>query len=302
MSSTTEQLDLYIDFLTRERRLSTHTVSAYRRDLDQLYRFIRESEIDRWCDLNVKQARLYPARLNRNGLASRSVQRMLSAARSFYRFLVTENLATSNPFEAVSAPKSARRLPVTLSVDEISGLFDDHNGSAESLRDRAMLELFYSSGLRLSELAALDQHGVDLVSGAVRVTGKGNRQRVVPVGSKAVDAVRHWLEQRQSLAAEGEVALFVNQRGSRLSTRGIQYRIQKWAQQHGLGRHLHPHMLRHSFASHVLESSGDLRSVQEMLGHADISTTQIYTHLDFQHLAKVYDSAHPRAMKKPDKN
>ena len=298
MSDTTRQLDQFIDFLARERRLSDHTIAAYRRDLDRLYRFASDAEVSQWHQLNVKHARQYPAQLNRNGLAGSSIQRMLSAARSFFRFLVTENLAKSNPFEAVSAPKSAKKLPVTLSVDEVSSMLADHDGTPASLRDHAILELFYSSGLRLSELSGLNQNGVDLVQGEVRVTGKGNKQRLIPVGEKAVEAIRRWLKIRDEMASSKEVALFVNLKGSRLSNRGIQYRVELWAKAHGLGRKLHPHMLRHSFASHVLESSGDLRSVQEMLGHADISTTQIYTHLDFQHLAKVYDGAHPRANKK----
>jgi integrase/recombinase XerC len=207
-------------------------------------------------------------------------------------------LVDGNPFETVSAPRLARKLPATLGVDEVGALIDNGGDSADALRDRAMLELLYSSGLRLSELAALDCDTVDLDQGEVRVTGKGNKERIVPVGSRARKALVAWQRVRNEMADPGETALFVNQRGGRMGNRGIQYRLDRWARTHGLGRTLHPHMLRHSFASHVLQSSGDLRAVQEMLGHADIGTTQIYTHLDFQHLAKVYDDAHPRARKR----
>jgi integrase/recombinase XerC len=299
LTRTTALLDHYIDYLAKERRLSVHTLDAYRRDLDKLYRYLIECDYDQWHKLSIKHARRYPAQLNKSGLAGSSIQRMLSASRSFYRFLISEGEAQSNPFAAVSAPKHSKKLPATLSVDEISGLLENHDGSPDALRDRAILELLYSSGLRLSELARLDLDGVDLLQAEVRVVGKGNKERIVPVGSKALSALRQWLEHRPRIADNDERAMFVNQQGKRLSNRGIQYRIECWAKKNGLGRHLHPHMLRHSFASHVLESSGDLRSVQEMLGHADISTTQIYTHLDFQHLADIYDKAHPRAKRKP---
>ena len=222
---------------------------------------------------------------------------MLCAARALYRHLIAAGRAEVNPFDGIAAPKSPRKLPPTLSVDEMSALLARHDGGDLSVRDHAMLELFYSSGLRLAELAALDVGGVDFAQGQVRVTGKGNKQRVVPVGGQAAAALQAWLRRRPGLASAGERALFVNKNGARLGARGIQQRVNRWAQQHGLGRRLHPHMLRHSFASHVLASSGDLRAVQEMLGHADIATTQIYTHLDFQHLASVYDRAHPRARK-----
>lgn len=299
MSRTTENIDQYITYLAQERRLSRHTVEAYKRDLNRLYRFLTDSHCEHWGELSVKQARRYPALLNRLGLAGTSVQRILSAARAFYRFLVSKGEAEINPFESVSAPKRPKKLPSTLSVDEVSALMQREDDDPATLRDRAILELLYSSGLRLSELAQLNINGVDLNQGEVRVIGKGNKERVVPVGSKAIEAITEWLRCREIMASEKEAALFVNHHGNRLSNRGIQYRIDRWAKDKGLGRRLHPHMLRHSFASHVLESSGDLRAVQEMLGHSDISTTQIYTHLDFQHLSEVYDKAHPRAKKKP---
>ena len=292
----------YIDHLGAERRHSDHTIAAYQRDLKHLLQFATENSLQSWRGLSVKHARLYPAQLNRSGLAGSSIQRMLSAARNFFRFLLHQQQLESNAFETVSAPKSKKKLPITLSVDEMSQLLERHDGSVEQIRDRAMLELFYSSGLRLSELSTLNldtwKTEVSQSSSEVKVTGKGNKQRIVPVGEKALEALREWTAVRGQLALGGETALFVNRQGKRITNRGIQYRIEAWAKRNGLGRHVHPHMLRHSFASHVLESSGDLRSVQEMLGHADISTTQIYTHLDFQHLAKVYDNAHPRAKRK----
>ncbi|MBX2868958.1 MAG: tyrosine recombinase XerC [Acidiferrobacterales bacterium] len=293
----TEYIDQYIDYLRRERGLSAHTIAAYQRDLNQLYQFVSERHLACWGEITIPLARQFPALLHRRGMAASSIQRMLSAARSFYRFLVSEKAAQHNPFDAVQAPKSAKKLPTTLSVDELNQLLEEHDGSPIALRDRAMLELFYSSGLRLSELAALEYDGIDFSVQQVRVVGKGNKERIVPVGRKAIAAMSEWLSVREDMAADRETAMFVNQKGSRLSSRGIQYRLENWAKKNGLGRHLHPHMLRHSFASHMLESSGDLRAVQEMLGHADISTTQIYTHLDFQHLAQVYDQAHPRAKK-----
>lgn len=301
MFDPTPEIDLFIDFLDRERRLSRHTVNAYRRDLDRLASMVREGGLSAWSELSPAQARRYPAQLNREGLASSSIQRMLSAARTFYRFLVQQNLAAGNPFDAVSAPRSAKKLPSTLSVDEVGSLLDtDSAGDTPDMRrDTAILELFYSSGLRLSELSQLDHDTIDLTQGEVRVVGKGNKERIVPVGRKARQALKSWLSVRDQLAQPRERALFVNARGGRLSNRGIQYRIERWAKARGLGRRLHPHMLRHSFASHMLESSGELRVVQDMLGHEDISTTQIYTHLDFQHLARVYDETHPRAKKRP---
>ena len=294
----TREQDLYIDFLARERRLSPHTLSAYQRDIGRLRKMMDELGLTHWRALEHTEARRNTAQLNREGRPPSTIHRMLSAARSFYRFLLHEGLVEGNPFESVSAPRLARKLPTTLGVDEIGSLIDSGGDAPDALRDRAILELLYSSGLRLSELASLDQDTVDLEQGEVRVTGKGNRQRIVPVGRRACKALIAWQQVRGSMASPEESALFVNQQGKRLGNRGIQYRLNRWAKANGLGRKLHPHMLRHSFASHVLQSSGDLRAVQEMLGHADIGTTQIYTHLDFQHLARVYDEAHPRARKR----
>ncbi len=287
----------YLNHLSDQRQLSSHTIAAYRRDLYTLISFCQQNGLTDWSLLDLQLAQRYPARLHQIGLAISSIQRKLSAARSFYQFLITTQLHKANPFDGVRAPKLKRRLPQLLSVDELNDLLSEHDGTTISIRDRAILELLYSSGLRLSELAGLNVGKIDMDTRLVKIRGKGNKERIVPVGSKAIQALEAWTSCRSELAAASENALFVNNHGQRLSQRGIQYRLDQLAKKHGLGRRLHPHMLRHSFASHLLESSGDLRAVQELLGHADISTTQIYTHLDYQHLSQVYDKAHPRARK-----
>jgi integrase/recombinase XerC len=294
---------LYINqFLAylQNRNLSPHTIKNYGRDLACLRAFCDKQNIKTWADLDGDQARTYAASLHRGGLAGKSIQRMLSAARSFYRYLLRQGWIKQNPIAGVSGPKTARPLPKTLNVDQAGLLVaiatDDQD--PVKLRDRAMLELLYSSGLRVAELAALDLADIDLSEGTVRVTGKGDKQRDVPVGRHACEALGCWLPARARYAKPDVQALFINRFGRRLSIRGIQQRVRYWGLRQGLAMPVHPHMLRHSFASHLLESSSDLRAVQELLGHADISTTQIYTHLDFQHLAKVYDQAHPRARKK----
>lgn len=296
------QVRQFLNVLERERKLSANTIHAYRGDLQRLISFADEKGIADWSLLSIQQARFFPAKLHQHGLSGRSIQRMLSACRAFYRFLLMQGRATVNPFAGIAAPKYPKKLPHTLSVDELSELLEQHDDSILSLRDHAMLELFYSSGLRLSELASLNDTSIDFQQNQIIVVGKGNKQRIVLVGRKAATALTAWLARRHELLkalnnGPLENALFINQKGARLSVRGIQYRLNQWAKAKGLGRRLHPHMLRHSFASHVLESSGDLRAVQEMLGHSDLGSTQIYTHLDFQHLAKVYDKAHPRARK-----
>ncbi len=291
------KIEQFLKCQKRERRLSDNSQRAYRRDLQKLHDYACQKVVSDWNRLTVHDAWFFPAVLHQKGLSGRSIQRLLSACRAFYAYLLKNEFASINPFVGVSAPKYSRRLPATLSVDELSGLLDGHDDSILAVRDHAMLELFYSSGLRLSELASLDADSIDFDQNQILVTGKGNKQRIVLVGGKAVEALVAWLGRRPQLASDTERALFVNERGKRLGVRGIQYRLNQWAKAKGLGRRLHPHMLRHSFASHMLESSGDLRAVQEMMGHADIATTQIYTHLDFQHLARVYDKAHPRARK-----
>jgi len=291
-------IDCFLEHLHTERRLSAHTLESYRRDLSQLSAYARRQGVADWGALQTAQVRGYVAERHRQGLAGRSLARALSALRTFYGYLLREAAVKHNPALGVGVPKARKRLPATLDVDQLNHLLALPGDDPLVLRDQALMELMYSSGLRLAETVDLDLEGLDLADGTVRVTGKGAKTRVVPVGRQAREALRRWLQVRLALAGAGEHAVFVSQHGRRLSPRTVQQRLDLWAKRRGLAGPLHPHMLRHSFASHLLESSGDLRSVQEMLGHADISTTQVYTHLDFQHLAKVYDRAHPRARKK----
>lgn len=294
-------LDLFLDqfgsYLTNERRASPLTLLSYRRDLTHLRDFCHRRGIDDWRELDTTHIRLHVAEMHKAGLAGRSIQRRLSAARSFYRYLLRENRVARNPAAGVTAPKSPRRLPKSLNPDETARLMELIAGDRTAVRDRALLELFYSSGLRLAELVALDLDDLR-GDGTIRVIGKGNKTRVLPVGRMADRALQAWLSVRTSWAKPQGRAVFVGVRGDRMSARTVQRVVARRARAQGVAQPVHPHMLRHSFASHVLESSGDLRAVQELLGHASISTTQIYTHLDFQHLAKVYDKAHPRARKR----
>lgn len=296
MSDAAGLVARFLDELAQQRRLSGHTVSAYRRDLNRLQSFAGTTPL---AELHPHQLRRFVATQHGAGLGGRSLARQLSAWRAFFRWAGRQGLCTHDPAAGIRPPKSPRRLPEALSPDEAARLLDTAGDALLDCRDHAIFELFYSSGLRLAELAALDLGCVDdLAGGEIRVTGKRSKTRIVPVGSKARDAVAAWLAVRDRLAAGDEGALFVSRRGTRLSVRMIQVRLARCALAAGLPRHVHPHMLRHSFASHVLQSSGDLRAVQEMLGHASIASTQIYTHLDFQHLAQAYDAAHPRARKK----
>jgi integrase/recombinase XerC len=288
----------FLTHLSSERRLSRHTDENYRRDLNLVAQYCEKSGLADWSQLDSQHIRTFAASEFRRGQSPRTIQRRLSALRSFCNFLIREGELKANPAIGVQAPKARKRLPKTLDADQMSSLLSFRTDDELSVRDKAIMELFYSSGLRLSELVDLDLANVDLRDRTVRVTGKGNKTRMVPVGRFAVDAITAWLTERNAFAAAGETSLFVSKRGGRLMQRAIQLRIERWAKRQGLGVHLHPHMFRHSFASHLLESSQDLRSVQELLGHANISTTQIYTHLDFQHLAKIYDQAHPRARRK----
>ena len=294
----TRELDGFFQYLKSERRLSPHTAIGYRRDLDALTKFFDAQGLNDWRVLKVSQARAFATYLHRHGLVGRSIARALSAARSFYRYLLREGIVAHNPFAGIAAPKSAKRLPKALSVDQAAHLMRIEGDDPLVIRDRALLELLYSSGLRLAEIVGIDVADLDLSDGAVTVTGKGGKTRILPVGSQARTALAAWLKERASIAAVGETAVFLGRNGKRLGVRSVQVRLKEWAQRQGLQTPVHPHMLRHSFASHLLESSGDLRAVQELLGHADLSTTQVYTHLDFQHLAKVYDSAHPRARRR----
>lgn len=293
-----QAIEKFLAYLHHERRVSPHTLNNYRRDLDTLGDFCRQQLITEWSALRDHHIRSFAARLRRNGLAGRSIQRTLSAIRSFYNYLLREGMARINPAATVSAPKQQHPLPDVLDVDQVARLLEIKADDPLNLRDRAMIELMYSSGLRLSELAGLDLTHIDLADRTVRITGKGAKTRIAPIGRFALEALRQWFKMRPTLANQDEPAVFVNRNGTRLSQRSIQERMRQWSIKQGMDKHVHPHMLRHSFASHLLESSGDLRAVQELLGHADISTTQIYTHVDFQHLARVYDKAHPRAKKK----
>lgn len=289
------ELEAYFAYLIHEKGLSPLTCENYRRDIQVLVQLLGNQALR---DVLPTHIRRCVATLHGKGLSGKSIARMLSAWRGCYQFLVHRHGFENNPCIGMRAPKSPQSLPQALSPEQAGRLVEIEDDDTLALRDRAMFELFYSSGLRLAELVGLDTGGLDLGDATVTVTGKGNKTRIVPVGSKAISAVRDWLEQRALIAGEGETALFLNRRGQRLSPRAVQYRIKVWALKQGVAGDVHPHTLRHSFATHVLQSSGDLRAVQEMLGHANISTTQVYTHLDFQHLSKVYDQAHPRAKKK----
>ena len=291
-------IDRFIRHLEFERRLSPLTCKNYRRDLETLVDFCDREGVDGWQSLDSEHIRAWSASCFRKGLSARSIQRRLSAARTFFRYLIREKHVSRNPITSVSAPKAKKRLPGNLDADRMARLLDLPGDGPIVDRDRAMLELLYSSGLRLAELVDLDLGDVDLAEATVRVTGKGNKDRIVPVGRHALRALRQWLLTRAELAGAEEKALFVSNRGRRISHRSVQTRVAHWAKRQGIDANVYPHLFRHSFATHVLESSHDLRGVQELLGHANISTTQVYTHLDFQHLAQIYDQTHPRARKK----
>lgn len=292
-----DYLTQYLNHLTFERGLSKLTQENYARDIKIL---LENSDSNATPLKTFKPANIRQliAKLHGKGLGGKSISRMLSAWRGFFDYLVKQHNFNSNPCIGMRAPKSAKSLPQALSADQAVQLVDIKSDDLLSLRDHAILELFYSSGLRLAELISLDFNTLDLASGTLSVTGKGNKTRIVPVGSHAINAINTWLIARASIAKPEQPALFITKQGKRITPRAIQYRLKEWSIKQGINSDVHPHMLRHSFASHVLQSSGDLRAVQEMLGHANISTTQVYTHLDFQHLAKVYDQAHPRAKKR----
>jgi integrase/recombinase XerC len=285
----------YIEHLMHERRLSAHTTKNYQRDITALLSFAGDTPPAKLTAHDIRRA---IAQLHGRGLDGRSIARMLSAWRGFYHYLARDHGCAQNPCIGIRAPKSAKRLPDALSPDDARQLVEVEDTDALAVRDRAMLELFYSSGLRLAELTSLAPEDVNFADATVRVTGKGGKTRIIPVGSHAATALNAWLEQRAALPGVDAQALFVNRQGRRLGPRAIQSRVQQRGLRQGIAGRVHPHMLRHSFASHVLQSSSDLRAVQEMLGHSSISTTQVYTQLDFQHLAKIYDAAHPRAKHK----
>lgn len=293
------QLDRFLEYLQVEKRLSEHTVESYRHDLERLRDFCIDKNIGEWSVLHTADIRNHIASRHRRGIGSKSLQRELSAMRSFFRFLLKKENIPLNPAQHVKAPKQERKLPKVLDVDQVAGFLEAGADSWLEIRDRAIFELFYSSGLRLSELTSLDLSDIDLKDRTLIVrAGKGGKSRVLPIGSKAIEALEKWLALRADLQCPDEAALFLSARRTRLKQRSIQQRLERWCQKKGVAEHMHPHMLRHSFASHLLESSRDLRAVQELLGHSNIGTTQIYTHLNFQHLAEVYDLAHPRAKKR----
>ncbi|MEP7186105.1 MAG: tyrosine recombinase XerC [Rhodanobacter sp.] len=294
--SPEEQVERWLGRLADERHASPHTVSGYRRDLAKLLRFMQLQQLTSFDALNPNLMRSFVASEHRGGLAPKSLQRLLSSCRSLFRQLNREAQLDGDPLLGVRGPKVRRKLPQVLDVDEASALVETDSGGKLALRDRAMLELFYSSGLRLSELVGLRWLELSLDDGEVRVLGKGSKTRIVPVGRHAIIALRA-LGMEEGM--QPETPIFRGRGGAPINPRTIQLRMKTLALQQGIPKHIHPHLLRHTFASHMLESSGDLRAVQELLGHADIATTQIYTHLDFQHLAKVYDAAHPRAKRKP---
>lgn len=300
MNSDAEaQVTRYLDALQNQKRMSVHTLDAYRHDLNELAVFCAANKLESWEAVREPHIRAHIAMRHRQDMKSRSLQRELSAIRGFFAFLIEEGHLNLNPAKGVRAPKAPRTLPKPLDVDQMAGMLEAQQDDELETRDVAMWELFYSSGLRLSELTNLDCSDIDLQAGSVFVrSGKGNRSRYVPVGSKACAAIQIWLQARPAHAGSQEQALFVSRLGKRIATRTVQQRLDRWRIKHGIDSHVHPHKLRHSFASHLLEGSGDLRAVQELLGHANIATTQIYTHLDFQRLAAVYDQAHPRAKKR----
>lgn len=286
----------FLDALAHQRRASSHTLAAYRQDLDRLLALAGDKTL---AALDEHDIRAMVRKLHGQGLGGRSIARALSAWRSLYRWLARHHGYTHNPCQAVRAPRSPQALPNALSPDQAAALLDAPAEDALEVRDRAMFELMYSSGLRLAELASLNcDCTAEVATGEITVTGKRQKTRRIPVGTQARDALTQWLAHRPAIAAPNEPALFVGRRGKRIAHRVIEQRLERWARKVGLGVHVHPHMLRHSFASHLLQSSHDLRAVQDMLGHESIRTTQIYTHLDFQHLAQAYDAAHPRARKK----
>ncbi|MCG8325030.1 MAG: tyrosine recombinase XerC [Thiotrichales bacterium] len=286
------------NFLQSLQHLSNHTVNAYRRDITGLRDYCLDKKIKNWDQVDAGLVQDFITWRFRRGISGRSLQRSLSAMRAFFDWLIDSGELNSNPARGLKTPKSPRKLPAVLDVDQTARLLEINEDDPLAVRDRAMMELMYSCGLRLSELTGLNMQDLDLADRLVTVTGKGNKTRSVPVGKVACGILRQWFRVRDELVTEGEDAVFISRRGRRITPRSVQQRFQKWAIRQGIDLHLHPHMLRHSFASHILESSSDLRAVQELLGHSDISTTQIYTHLDFQHLARVYDETHPRARRK----
>jgi len=290
---------VYLDDLTTVRQLSLHTINNYRRDLQAFIDFCHKRDIEHCQTITPQHVRHFISERHSKQISGKTLQRNLSSLRGLFAFFIKEDQLEQNPANQINAPKTERRLPHVLDVDQTFKLIDIDDTDLLGIRDKAILELFYSSGLRLSELVSLDINDVDKQDRTITALGKNNKERVVLVGSHAIKALQRWLDARHALLKQHDTnALFLSKNGTRLKQRSIQQRLAQWGIKQGIDRPVHPHMLRHCFASHLLESSGDIRSIQELLGHADIATTQIYTHLDFQHLASVYDKAHPRARNK----
>lgn len=287
----------YWDFLRIEKQASPHTISNYQRQLQAVSELLAQAEINAWQQVEASTVRWILIQSHKQKLGAKSIGLRLVALRQFLAFLVKRGELKVNPAQGIKAPKVGKHLPKNIDAEQVTQLLNIQSDKPLAQRDLAMMELMYSSGLRLSELQGLNLDNMDLTNGEVKVLGKGNKQRIVPIGSKAITAIQNWLAVREQFQPK-ENALFINQRGGRLSHRSIQLAMEKWGKVQALDTHLHPHKLRHSFATHLLEASQDLRAVQELLGHSSLSTTQIYTHLDFQHLAKIYDTAHPRARRK----
>lgn len=293
-ATLTLPVDQFLNYLKSEKQLSLNTQINYRRQLYALISLAKEVEISTWQDLDASAVRLLISRSKQTGLQARSLSLRLSALRSFCDWMVKNERLTANPARGVLNPKLGQHLPKNIDIDEINQLLDINYNDPLSVRDRAMLEVMYGSGLRLSELVSLDCRELNLTDGEIRVMGKGNKERKLPLGRESIKWIKHWLSMRNCFVPQDD-ALFISKLGRRISPRNVEKRFAQWGVKQGLSSHVHPHKLRHSFATHMLESSRDLRAVQELLGHADLSTTQVYTHLDFSHLSEVYDSAHPRA-------
>lgn len=287
----------YWDFLRIEKQVSPHTLSNYQRQLQAVCTLLTQAEITTWQQIDPPIVRWVLTQSHKQGLSAKSIGVRLVVLRQFLMFLVRRGQLKNNPAVGIKAPKVAKHLPKNIEAEQLTQLLNSDRNGPLDLRDLAMMELMYSSGLRLSELQGLDLGNLDLRSGEVKVLGKRNKERIVPIGTKAIEAIQRWLNVREQFNPQDN-ALFLNKKGGRLAHRSIQLAMAKWGKQQGLTTHLHPHKLRHSFATHLLEASQDLRAVQDLLGHSNLATTQIYTHLDFQHLAKIYDSAHPRAKRK----
>lgn len=298
MTSLQKPINQYLNHLASQRGLSPVTINNYQRNLSEFVTLILDINLTEWSELESDHVRLMVKKLNQKGIKARSIATKLSALRSFLTYLVDNEILTFNPAKGVAAPKLDNPLPKNISVDEVFQLLDMDDNDPLSLRDNAMMELMYSSGLRLSELVSINLKDIKIHKKEVIVLGKGSKQRLLPITGKAIAAISAWIKVRGDYCEPGEVALFTSKLKKRISVRSVQARMEKWGLQQNLPSHLNPHKLRHSFATHMLESSGNLRAVQTLLGHADLSTTQVYTHLDFQHLAEVYDKAHPRSKRK----